>query len=69
MYAYSNIMAALLHRGLTGKGYRIDASILVSMAEWMGFPMYCAFEGTTAPVRNGAAHATIYRFLWATARS
>jgi itaconate CoA-transferase len=62
MYAYSNILAALLQRGQTGRGCRIDVSMLESMAEWMSFPMYYAFEGASAPQRCGAAHATIYPY-------
>lgn len=62
MYAYSNILAALLQRGKTGKGCRIDVSMLESMAEWMSFPMYYAFEGAPPPPRAGAAHATIYPY-------
>jgi len=62
MYAYSNILAALLQRGKTGKGVRIDVSMLESMAEWMSFPMYYAFEGAAPPPRAGAAHATIYPY-------
>jgi itaconate CoA-transferase len=62
MYAYSNILAALLLRKTTGEGSHIDVSMLESMSEWMSFPMYYAFEGATAPQRNGAAHATIYPY-------
>ena len=62
MYAYSNILAALLQRGKTGKGARIDVSMLESMVEWMGFPMYYAFQGAPAPQRAGAAHATIFPY-------
>lgn len=62
MYAYSSIMAALLQRQKTGKGCRIDVSMLESMVEWMGFPMYYAYEGQTPPVRAGASHASIYPY-------
>ncbi|MCG2594214.1 CoA transferase [Ramlibacter sp. XY19] len=62
MYAYSNILAALLQRGKTGKGSHIDVSMLEALGEWMGFPMYYAYEGATPPPRNGAAHATIYPY-------
>ncbi|SEA38380.1 CaiB/BaiF CoA-transferase family protein [Variovorax sp. YR216] len=62
MYAYSNILAALLQRGKTGKGCRIDVSMLESMVEWMSFPLYYAFEGADPPPRAGAAHATIYPY-------
>ena len=62
MYAYSNILAALLQRGQTGQGCRIDISMLESMVEWMNFPLYYAFDGAEPPPRAGAAHATIYPY-------
>ncbi|MCB4321976.1 CoA transferase [Alcaligenes sp. 13f] len=62
MYAYTNILAALLQRSKTGRGSHIDVSMLESLAEWMGFPMYYAFNGAPAPQRNGASHATIYPY-------
>jgi itaconate CoA-transferase len=62
MYAYSNILLALLARGKTGRGCRIDVSLLESMTEWMGYPLYYAFEGAQPPSRTGAAHATIYPY-------
>ncbi len=62
MYAYSNILAALIQRGKTGEGCRIDVSMLESMAEWMSFPLYYAYDGAQPPPRAGAAHATIYPY-------
>jgi itaconate CoA-transferase len=62
MYAYSNILAALIERGRTGVGKRIDISMLESMVEWMGFPLYYALDGAEPPPRAGAAHATIYPY-------
>ena len=62
MYAYSSILAALLQRGKTGQGSRIDVSMLESMVEWMSYPLYYAFDGATPPPRAGAAHATIYPY-------
>ena len=62
MYAYTNILAALLQRGKTGKGSLIDVSMLEALGEWMSFPMYYAFEGAEPPPRNGASHATIYPY-------
>ncbi len=59
MYAYSNILAALIQRGKTGHGCRIDVSMLESMVEWMGYPLYYAFGGAAPPPRAGASHATI----------
>src|SRR4029450_9625273 len=62
MYAYTSILAALIQRGRTGEGCRIGISMLESMVEWMGYPLYYAFDGATPPPRAGAAHATIYPY-------
>ena len=62
MYAYSNILSALLQRGKDGKGCRIDISMLECMVEWMGFPMYYAFDNAPGPVPAGASHASIYPY-------
>ena len=62
MYAYSNILAALIQRGKTGEGSRVEVSMLETMAEWMGYPLYYAFAGASPPPRSGAAHATIYPY-------
>ncbi len=62
MYAYTNILAALLQRGKTGKGSVIDISMLESLSEWMSFPLYYAYKGAEPPPRNGASHATIYPY-------
>jgi crotonobetainyl-CoA:carnitine CoA-transferase CaiB-like acyl-CoA transferase len=62
MYAYSNILSALLLRGRTGRGCRIDVSMLESMVEWMGYPLYYAIDGQSPPALSGAAHATIYPY-------
>lgn len=62
MYAYTNILSALIHRQHTGKGSSIDVSMLESLVEWMGYPMYYAFEGAEPPPRAGASHATIYPY-------
>jgi len=62
MYAYTNILAALLQRAQTGKGRHIDVSMLESLAEWTSYPLYYAFDGAPPPPRTGAAHATIYPY-------
>ena len=59
MYAYTNVLAALIERTRTGNGKHIDISMLESMAEWMGFPMYYGYGGASPPPRVGASHATI----------
>ncbi|MBW6932336.1 CoA transferase, partial [Salmonella enterica subsp. enterica serovar Weltevreden] len=52
----------LIERGQTGRGKRIDISMLESMVEWMSFPLYYAFDGASPPPRAGASHATIYPY-------
>jgi itaconate CoA-transferase len=62
MYAYTGILSALLLRGKTGVGSRIDVSMLESLVEWMGYPMYYAYNGAPPPPRAGASHSTIYPY-------
>src|SRR4051794_29832178 len=62
MYAYTNILAALLQRAQTGEGRHIDVSMLESLTEWTSYPLYYAFDGAQPPPRTGAAHATIYPY-------
>jgi itaconate CoA-transferase len=62
MYAYSNILAALLLRAQTGRGKHLDISMLESLTEWTSYPLYYAFDGAPPPPRTGAAHATIYPY-------
>ena len=62
MYAYSNILAALIQRGRTGQGATIEVSMLEALAEWMSYPMYYAYDGAPPPARAGASHATIFPY-------
>ncbi|MET7409672.1 CaiB/BaiF CoA transferase family protein [Streptomyces parvulus] len=62
MYAYSSVLAALLERGRTGLGTHLDVSMLEATVEWMGFPLYYAYDGAEPPPRAGAAHATIHPY-------
>lgn len=62
MYAYTNILAALMHRQQTGEGQHIDISMLESLTEWMGYPLYYSIDGAPQPKRTGASHATIYPY-------
>jgi len=62
MYAYTNILAALLHRQQTGEGQHIDISMLEALTEWMGYPLYYSIDGAAPPKRTGASHATIYPY-------
>jgi itaconate CoA-transferase len=59
MYAYSGVLTALLQRGRTGKGSRIEVSMFEALAEWMLQPLlYAHFAGKRIP-RTGADHASI----------
>ena len=62
MYAYTNILNAIILRGKTGRGSSIDVSMLESLSEWMSFPLYYAYQGAAQPPRAGASHATIYPY-------
>ncbi|MFD1711087.1 CoA transferase [Ottowia sp. GY511] len=62
MAAFTSIQSALLLRAKTGEGSHIDVSMLEALAEWMGFPMYYAYDGAPPPPRAGASHASIYPY-------
>ena len=59
VYAYSGILTALLQREKTGKGGRVEVTMLEALAEWMGYPLYYAHFSGAAPPRTGPDHATI----------
>ena len=59
MYAYSGVLNALLLRGRTGLGSRVDVAMLETLAEWMGNPMYFTHGGQAAAPRSGASHPSI----------
>ncbi len=68
MQAHTAILAALIQRGKVGTGSCISVSMLEAMVEWMGFPLYYAYDGGEPPARAGADHASIYPYgLFATA--
>lgn len=59
MYAYSGTLMALFQRERTGRGTRVEVSMLEALSEWMSQPRYFA-EGTGhAPARSGASHPSI----------
>ncbi|PCH63352.1 MAG: CoA transferase [SAR86 cluster bacterium] len=62
MQAHSGILAALLLRANTQQGSHITISMLESMVEWMGFPLYYALDGAPPPPRSGSDHASIYPY-------
>lgn len=59
MYAYAGILTALLVRERTGKGTRIEVSMLEALAEWMSQPYYYGHYGGKPPIRAGASHPSI----------
>jgi len=59
MYAYSGILTALLLRERTGRGRRVEISMLEALAEWTSQPVYYGHYGGQAPRRTGATHPTI----------
>src|SRR5690606_37842448 len=60
--AYTGVLWGLVLRDKAGEGRRVDVSMLESLGEWMGYPLYYAYQGATPPPRAGAAHATIYPY-------
>jgi crotonobetainyl-CoA:carnitine CoA-transferase CaiB-like acyl-CoA transferase len=60
--AHGAILAALLHRHKTGTGCHLQVSLLDALVEWMGFPLYYAYDGAQQPARTGADHASIYPY-------
>ena len=59
MYAYAGVLNALLLRARTGRGSRVDVSMLETLAEWMGNPMYFTHAGQSPAPRSGASHPSI----------
>jgi itaconate CoA-transferase len=59
MYAYSGILTALLQRERTGRGTRVEVSMLEALVEWMGYPIYYGSYGGRPPGRTGATHPSI----------
>ncbi|MEQ1946632.1 MAG: CaiB/BaiF CoA-transferase family protein [Bryobacteraceae bacterium] len=55
-YAYSSIMAALFHRMQTGKGDRIDISMLECLTEWSMPALYMWLGAGRVPARVGIRH-------------
>jgi crotonobetainyl-CoA:carnitine CoA-transferase CaiB-like acyl-CoA transferase len=56
LYAYSSVLAALINRDRTGRGERIDISMLECLAEWMMPPIYVWQGSGKAPARTGFRH-------------
>ncbi|MGE7415349.1 CaiB/BaiF CoA transferase family protein [Methylobacterium tarhaniae] len=59
MAAHAAVLEALIARGITGEGARLEVSLFDGMADWMNVPLLY-FEGTgRAPQRVGLAHPSI----------
>ena len=59
MSAHAAVLEALIARGITGEGARLEVSLFDGMADWMNVPLLYA-EGTgRAPERVGLAHPSI----------
>jgi crotonobetainyl-CoA:carnitine CoA-transferase CaiB-like acyl-CoA transferase len=59
LYGYSSILAALLNRERTGRGERIDISMLECLTEWV-MPSLYMWQGTgRIPARVGVRHNMI----------
>ena len=68
MYAYSGILTALLQRGRTGKGSRVEVAMFEALCEWMMQPLlYAHFTGKRIQ-RSGADHVSIVPYGRFTAR-
>ncbi|MDP1860694.1 MAG: CaiB/BaiF CoA-transferase family protein [Gemmatimonadaceae bacterium] len=59
LYAYSSALAALYGRERTGRGERIDISMLECMTEWMMPPLYTYLGTGRGPARAGLRHNLI----------
>ena len=59
LYAYSSILAALRNRDRTGRGDRIDISMLECLVEWMTPQLYVQLGTGVAPPRAGLRHNMI----------
>jgi itaconate CoA-transferase len=59
MNAHAGVLEALIGRGVTGAGSRLEVSLFGALADWMNVPLLY-WEGTgRAPERVGLAHPTI----------
>lgn len=59
MYAFSNVLAALLHRARTGDGTAFEVTMFDALVEWMGHPIYATDHTGEPPPRVGLSHPVI----------
>jgi len=59
MYAFGNVMAALLHRERFGAGTAFEVTMFDALVEWMGHPVLATDHTGEAPPRVGLSHPVI----------
>src|SRR4051812_20281597 len=59
MYAFANVLAALLHRERTGSGAAFEVTMFDALVEWMGHPVYVTEHTGEVPPRVGLSHPVI----------
>ncbi len=59
MNAYSGVLAALIQRGRTGRGLRVEVSMLEALTEWVSNSLYFAHYGGGEPARGEASHPSV----------
>jgi itaconate CoA-transferase len=62
MYAFSSILTALINRQRTGEGCHVDISLMESLCEWMGYPLYYSYDGAPPPERTGVFHSSVFPY-------
>ena len=62
MSAHAAILEALIERGITGRGKRIEIAMFDAMADWMTVPLLHAEQAGRETGRHGVAHASIYPY-------
>ena len=58
-YAFGGILAALVQRGRTGRGTRVQVTMFEALTEWMTYSMYAGHYGGRRPPRNGMFHPSL----------
>jgi crotonobetainyl-CoA:carnitine CoA-transferase CaiB-like acyl-CoA transferase len=59
MYAFANILAALLHRERTGTAVGFEVTMFDALVEWMGHPVHATDHTGAQPPRVGLSHPVI----------
>ena len=59
MYAFSNILAALIHRERFGEGAAFEVTMFDALVEWMGHPIYVTDYTGEDPPRVALSHPVI----------